>query len=173
MAKTPDLPAKEQSRRARLDYQRRVQEKVRKQQAKMYEAKKDLARKQEVKDRKLEEERQREATRQWWKQPSSSSTLAWVHSGGARGTSQGETRQWGGHANQSLMVNFNDTVINLNSTKDEIEVLDLDQTLTEQHNLDIEQEQEEAAATDNTRERNMGEKAKKGRGKGGKEDKTS
>ena len=58
----------------------------------MMAAKDDLTKKQERREKELEKEKQRQATRLWWKNPSSSSTLAWVHSGGARGTSQGEVR---------------------------------------------------------------------------------
>ena len=121
-----------------MEYQRQVQEKLRAQTARMHEARKDLDRRQEKRDKQLEKEKQRQATSEWWKQPSSSSTLAWVHSGGARGTSLGEVRQWSSRANQSMLGNSNDTTINLNSTEEETEVLNLDQTLTMENNVAME-----------------------------------
>ena len=137
-----------------------MQEKIRAQQERMLETKRDIARRQERKDKQLDAEKQRQAARQWWKQLTSSSTLAWVHSGGARGSSQGETRPWGNQANQSVVVNCNNSTINLNATEEEIEVIDLDQTLTDAHFEAMEQGAEEDTGTDNTRERNKGEKAK-------------
>ena len=92
----------------------------------MQEAKRDLDKQQERKNKMLEKERQRQVTRQWWKLPASSSTMAWVHSGGARGTTQGEVRQWSGQANESMMGNANNTTINLTSTQEETEVIELD-----------------------------------------------
>ena len=123
-----------------MEYQRQVQAKLRAQMARMHEARKDLDRRQEKRDKQLEKETQRQATHEWWKQPSSSSTLASVHSGGARGTSLGEVRQWSSQANQSVLGNCNNTTINLNSTEEETEVLDLDQTLTEEINVAMEEE---------------------------------
>ena len=38
-------------------------------------------------------ERNRLATREWWPQPNSSNTMAWVNSGGARGTSTQECQE--------------------------------------------------------------------------------
>ena len=122
----------------------------------MHEARRELNKRKEKKDSSLEKEKQRQVARQWWKQPTSSSTLAWVHSGGARGTSQGEVREWHRQANHSMAVNANETVTILDTTQKEIEELDLDQTLT------LEEGQDDT--TD--REENRGEKAKNGMGKG-------
>ena len=162
-ARTPDIPAQERARRERLEYQRQVQERLRAQTACMQEAKRDLDKQQERKNKMLEKERQRQVTRQWWKLPASSSTMAWVHSGGARGTTQGEVRQWSGQANESMMGNANNTTINLDSTQEETEVIELDQTLTEEINVTLEEREEDTT----TRARaNKGEKDKKGEGKG-------
>ena len=98
-------------------------------------------------------------TRQWWKQPTSSSTLAWVHSGGARGTSQGEVREWYRQANHSMAVNANNTTVNLDTTEEEREVLDLDQTLTLEPTVTLEEREEDTT----TRATNS---------KGGEKDKT-
>ena len=91
-----------------------------------------------------------------------------VHSGGARGSIQGETRPWGNQggnqANQSVVGNCNNSTINLNATEEEIEVIDLDQTLTDAHFEATEQGVEEDP--NNTRERNMGEKPKNSKGNG-------
>ena len=89
-----------------------------------------MAKTQEKRDKRLEEEKQWQVTRQWWRQPSSSSTMAWVHSGGARGTTQGEVREWTDRANESMAGQANNTTINLDTTLEEMEVLELDQTLT-------------------------------------------
>ena len=122
----------------------------------MHEARKDLNKRREKKDNTLEKEKQRQVARLWWKQPTSSSPLAWVHSGGARGTSQGEVREWHRQANHSMAANANETINLLNSTQEETEELDLDQTLT------LEEGQDDATA----REENSGEKAKNGKGEG-------
>ena len=128
----------------------------------MQEAKRDLDKRQERKDQMLKKERQRQVAHQWWKQPTSSSTLAWVHSGGARGTSQGEVREWSSQANQSMAVNANNTTINLDTTQEETEVLDLDQTLTEETNVTLEEREEDTTARARD---NKGEKDKKGKGR--------
>ena len=84
----------------------------------------------EKKEKMLDEEKKRQMTREWWRQPASSSTMTWVHTGGARGTSEGEVREWTRGANESLAVMANTTVRDLDATQDEIEELELDQTLT-------------------------------------------
>ena len=122
----------------------------------MHETRKNLSRKKEKNDSTLEKEKQRQVARQWWKQPTSSSTLAWVHSGGARGTSQGEVREWHRQANHSMAANANETINLLNSTQEETEELELDQTLT------LEEGQDDTTA----RDENRGEKAKNGMGEG-------
>ena len=100
----------------------------------MNKARKDLERRQLLRDSLLTREKEQQATREWWKTPSSSSTLAWVHSGGARGTSSGEVRPWNcsNNVNESMMVHKADSTVNLNSTAEEMEVLDLDQNLMEE-----------------------------------------
>ena len=50
----------------------------------------------------------------------------------------GGVRHWSSQANQSMLGNSNDTTINLNSTEEEMEVLDLDQTLTGDNNVAME-----------------------------------
>ena len=100
--------------------------------------------------------------RQWWKQPTSSSTLAWVHSGGAGGTSLGEVREWNGQANQSMAANANNTTVNLDTTQEEMEVLDLDQTLTDK--TDVTLEEREGDSTTRARD-SKGEKNKLGKGR--------
>ena len=101
-------------------------------------------------------------TRQWWRQPSSSSTMAWVHSGGARGTSQGEVREWTDRANESMAGQANNTTINLETTLEEMEVLELDQTLT--MDPDVDADEREKDSTNRGRD-NKGQKAKNGKGK--------
>ena len=96
----------------------------------MSRAKKDLDRHQQQRDSQLAKEKECQAIRQWWKTPSSSSMLAWVQSGGARGTSTGEVRPWSSRTNQSMLLNTADSTINLDTTAEEIEVLELDQDLT-------------------------------------------
>ena len=104
--------------------------------------KKEMEKTREKKEQMLEEEKKRQMTREWWRQPASSSTMTWVHTGGARGTSEGEVRQWTRRANESLAGQANTTVRDLDATLDEIEVLELDQTLTG--------DQEEMGDEDNT-----------------------
>ena len=81
---------------------------------------------------------------------------------GARGTSQGEVREWSDKANQSMAVNANNTTINLDTTLEETEVLDLDHTLTMEHDLTLEEREEDTT----TRGRDIkGEKDKRGKGR--------
>ena len=106
---------------------------MREQTERMNRARRDLDRRQQHKDNLLAKEKERQATRQWWKTPSSSSTLAWVHSGGARGTSTGEVRPWSSMTNQSMLGNPAESTIHLDTTAEEMEVLGLDQDLTVEH----------------------------------------
>ena len=77
----------------------------------------------------LKKEKERSAARQWWKTPYSSSTTAWVHSGGAQRTNTGEVRPWSNTLDESMVAQPNDSTINLDSTQEEMEVLLLDQDL--------------------------------------------
>ena len=77
----------------------------------------------------LKKEKERSAARQWWKTPYSSSTTAWVHSGGAQRTSSGEVRPWANTLEESMVAQPNDSTVNLDSTQEEMEVLVLDQDL--------------------------------------------
>ena len=86
-----------------------------------------------------------------------------MHSGGARGTSQGEVREWYRQANHSMAVNANDTAINLDTTQEETEVLDLDQTLTREPNVTLEEREEDTTTRDSGRNSKGGEKDKKGK----------
>ena len=52
----------------------------------MDRALKELQAQQDKREEQAAIERNRLAARQWWERPASSNTLAWVHSGGARGT---------------------------------------------------------------------------------------
>ena len=72
---------------------------------------------------KAEELALRLAACQWWQRPSSSSTLSWVHSGGAMGTITSEdTREWRDrHEASTLVQPSGDQTINLDIT-----VIDLD-----------------------------------------------
>ena len=103
---------------------------MRKQTEKMFETKREMEKTREKKEKLLEEEKKRQLTREWWRQPASSSTMTWVHTGGARGTTEGEVREWNRRANESLAGQANTTVRELDATLDEIEELELDQTLT-------------------------------------------
>ena len=51
------MPTREQARRARLEYLRKVQEKLRAQTAKMHKARMDLDKKQEKKNKQMDRER--------------------------------------------------------------------------------------------------------------------
>ena len=88
-----------------------------------------MNREQAKKEEELKKEKERGATRQWWKTPYSSSTTAWVHSGGANRTNPGEVRPWTNALDESLMVQTNESTVNLDDTVDEMEVLVLDQDL--------------------------------------------
>merc|ERR1711954_501387 len=74
-------------------------------------------------------EKERSATRQWWKTPYSSSTTAWVHSRGAQRTSTGEVRPWTNTLDESMVAQPQDSTVNLDSTQEELEALMLDQDL--------------------------------------------
>ena len=122
----------------------------------MMETKREMEKTREKKEKMLDEEKKRQMTREWWRQPASSSTMTWVHTGGARGTSEGEVREWTRRANESLAGQANTTVRDLDATLEEIEVLELNQTLT----MDQEEMGEE---DDTTRDRGTvgkGEKPK-------------
>ena len=82
--------------------------------------------------------------------------------GGARGTSQGEVRQRWSRAEESMVVNPNNTTIHLDTTQEETEVLDLDQTLTEE--MDMAMGTGEEHTTTRTKD-DKGEKVKKGKGR--------
>ena len=81
--------------------------------------------------------------------------MTWVHTGGARGTSEGEVRQWTRRANESLAGQANTTVRDLDTTLEEIEVLELDQTLT------MDNEEEAGEEDDTTRGRGTAGKGEK------------
>ena len=81
---------------------------------------------------------------------------------GARGTSQGEVREWSDKANESMAGQANNTTINLETTLEEMEVLDLDQTLT----MELDENMEEREKDTTNRGRDIkGEKDKGGKGK--------
>ena len=86
--------------------------------------------------------------------PSSSSTLTWVHSGGKRGTSTGEVRAWNNRLNQSMMGNPANSTINLDTTAEEMEVLDLDQDLTMEETVAMEEDLDHPLASDKSRKTN-------------------
>ena len=106
-----------------------MQEKIRGQAEAMRAMQRELEQEQARKEDLLKREKERQATRQWWKTPYSSSTTAWVHSGGAQGTSSGEVRPWSSTLEESMMVQPAESTINLNTTEEEMEVLLLDQDL--------------------------------------------
>ena len=60
----------------------------------MNQALRELQDQQEHREQLEATERNRLATKQWWQRPSSSNTMAWVHSGGVRRTSSQDTRRW-------------------------------------------------------------------------------
>ena len=91
------------------------------------EMRREQARKEEL----IKKEKERSAARQWWKTPYSSSTTAWVHSGGAQRTNTGEVRPWANTLDESMVAQPNDSTVNLDSTQEEMEVLVLDQDLGE------------------------------------------
>ena len=98
----------------------------------------------------LKKEKERSAARQWWKTPYSSSTTAWVHSGGAQRTNTGEVRPWATTLDESMVAQPNDSTINLDSTQEEMEVLLLDQELGEP---EPELERMDTGETDNASEK--------------------
>ena len=107
----------------------KVQAQVREQQERMRKTQREMIREQSKKEEELKKEKERGATRQWWKTPYSSSTTAWVHSGGANRTNPGEVRPWTNTLDESMMAQTNESTINLDDTVNEMEVLVLDQDL--------------------------------------------
>ena len=109
-----------------------------------------MAREQARKEEELKQEKERSATRQWWKTPYSSSTTAWVHSGGENRTNPGEVRPWTNTLDESMMAQPQESTVNLDNTEDEMEVLILDQDLGDmdpelEERMDMDtQEQDEA-----------------------------
>ena len=102
----------------------------------------EMMREQARKEDLLKKEKERSATRQWWKTPYSSSTTAWVHSGGANRTNSGEVRPWANTLEESMVAQPNESTVNLDTTQEEMEVLVLDQDLG-----DVEPELEERMDT--------------------------
>ena len=119
-----------------------------------------MDREQARKDTILQKEKERQAARQWWKTPYSSSTTAWVHSGGAKGTSTGEVRPWANTLEESMVVQSANSTINLNTTEEEMEVLELDQDLGDEE-LEL-VERMDVATPPHTKEL-TGEKEKEGK----------
>ena len=107
----------------------KVQAQVREQQERMRKTQREMIREQSKKEEELKKEKERGATRQWWKTPYSSSTTAWVHSGGANRTNPGEVRPWTNTLDESMMAQTNESTVNLDDIVDEMEVLVLDQDL--------------------------------------------
>ena len=126
-----------------MEYQLRVQEQLRAQTDRMRATQRQMEREQAKKDTLIQKEKERQATRQWWKTPYSSSTTAWVHSGGAKRTSSGEVRPWANTLEESMVVQPANSTINLNSTEEEIEVLLLDQDLGDEE-LEMEERMDTA-----------------------------
>ena len=124
----------------------------------MRATKKEMEEEQARKEELLKKEKERKATRQWWKTPYSSSTTAWVHSGGEKGTSLGEVRQWANSLEESMVAEPNNSTINLDTTDAEMEVLVLDQDLG-----DVEPELEERMDTQEQDEA-MGKEGKASKG---------
>ena len=112
----------------------------------------------------IKREKERQETRQWWKTPYSSSTTAWVHSGGAKGTSSGEVRPWVNTPEESMVVQPANSTINLNSTEEEMEVLMLDQDLGDEE-LELE-ERMDTAPPPPTQEQNRDEEKESKASKG-------
>ena len=109
------------------------------------EMRREQARKEEL----IKKEKERSAARQWWKTPYSSSTTAWVHSGGAQRTNTGEVRPWANTLDESMVAQPNDSTVNLDSTQEEMEVLVLDQDLGEPEL----EERMDTQETDNAKEK--------------------
>ena len=120
--------------------------------------KKEMEEEQARKEELIKKEKERKATRQWWKTPYSSSTTAWVHSGGEKGTSSGEVRPWANTLEESMVAEPNNSTINLDTTEAEMEVLVLDQDLG-----DVEPELEERMDTQEQDEA-MGKEGKASKG---------
>ena len=108
-----------------------------------------MEKEQAKKENLIKKEKERKATRQWWKTPYSSSTTAWVHSGGAQRTSTGEVRASSNTLDESMVAQPNDSTINLDSTQEEMEVLVLDQDLGEPEL----EERMDTQETDNAKEK--------------------
>ena len=61
----------------------------------------------------LTKEKEKQATREWWKNPTSSSIITWVHSGRERGVQAGEVRDWDVRMNLSSTANPANSMIDL------------------------------------------------------------
>ena len=124
----------------------------------MRATKKEMEEEQARKEELIKKEKERKATRQWWKTPYSSSTTAWVHSGGEKGTTSGEVRPWANTLEESMVAEPNNSTIDLDNTEAEMEVLVLDQDLE-----DVEPELEERMDTQEQDEA-MGKEGKASKG---------
>ena len=67
---------------------------------------------QKEKEDKIARERERQATREWWGNPTASSTITWVHSGGERGVPASLAADWDVRMNLSTMANPANTTVN-------------------------------------------------------------
>ena len=88
----------------------------------MDNARKELERKQQEKEETLAREKERQAAREWWNNPTSSSTITWVHSSGERGVQAGEVRDWDVRVNLSTMANPVDSTIDVEELEEAMDV---------------------------------------------------
>ena len=82
---------------------------------------------QKEKEDKIARERERQATREWWGNPTASSTITWVHSGGERGVPASLAADWDVRMNllntanpANSMVNIEDTEVDMDVSLEEI-----------------------------------------------------
>ena len=78
--------AREQARREKLVLQATVQEDLHLQRVRMDQARMGIVQRRTQAEEQLRRERERLATRAWWRRPTSLSTSSWVRTGGARAT---------------------------------------------------------------------------------------
>ena len=100
--------------------QRVIQQQLADQRAAMDRARADLDRKQQEKEEQLARERERQATREWWGNPTAFSTITWGHSEGERGVQASRVEDWNVRLNISPMANAADTTASTIDPDEEI-----------------------------------------------------
>ena len=171
--------AREQARREKLVLQASVQEDLHRQRVQMDQARMGIAQRRSQAEEQLRRERERLATRAWWRRPTSLPTSSWVRTGGARATTTptgtAPATTWPS-IDTSMLANAGDTTHTAMEEQQEpeetriVRMVDLSRDNLAGETIEIEMEVDEARAMDSdeeNRERNVVMGKGRGNGRGG------